>query len=59
MNFTDIAKRFRVDQPDKFRIADANPDETLGLTKDQAKDLLDGGIKRLKDLQERLYAEDR
>ena len=58
MNFADIAKRFRIDQPDKFRIADANPDETLGLTKDRAKDLLDEGIKRLKDLQERLYAGD-
>jgi PPK2 family polyphosphate:nucleotide phosphotransferase len=59
MNFSDIAKHFRIDQPERFHIADANPDETLGLTKDHAKDLLEGGIKRLKDLQERLYASDR
>jgi PPK2 family polyphosphate:nucleotide phosphotransferase len=59
MNFADIAKHFRVDQPERFHIADANPDETLGLTKEHAKDLLEGGIKRLKDLQERLYASDR
>ncbi len=59
MNFADIAKRFRIDQPEQFRIADANPDETLGLTKDHATDLLKDGVKRLKDLQERLYAGDR
>src|SRR6187551_3782655 len=59
MNFADIAKRFRIDSPDKFRIADANPDETLGVGKDEGERLLADAIKRMKDLQERLYAEDR
>jgi PPK2 family polyphosphate:nucleotide phosphotransferase len=58
MNLTDLAERFRIDRPDKFRIADADPDETLGLKKDQAKDLLEESIERLKDLQERLWAQD-
>jgi PPK2 family polyphosphate:nucleotide phosphotransferase len=59
MNFSDIAARFRIDSPDKFRSADADPDETLGVGKDEAERLLADAIKRMKGLQERLYAEDR
>jgi PPK2 family polyphosphate:nucleotide phosphotransferase len=57
----DMIKRFRVETPGKFRLADYAPDETCGLDikKKQAKDMLQEGVKRLSELQERLYAQDR
>jgi len=59
MPFTAIAKRFRVEDPDKFRLPDHDPDERNGLTEDksEAKVMLEEGIKRLVDLQEKLYAD--
>jgi PPK2 family polyphosphate:nucleotide phosphotransferase len=59
MPFTAIAKRFRIDDPDKFRLSDHDPDEKQGLTEDksEAKAMLEDGIKRLVDLQEKLYAD--
>jgi len=61
MKLAKIAKRFRVDKPDKFRLADIDPAESCGLNieKEEAKTLLADGVKRLADLQERLYAQDR
>ncbi len=58
MKLDKIAKRFRIDKPDKFKIADYDPAECFGLSidKDDAKDLLKTSIERLSDLQERLYA---
>ena len=61
MKLDQIAKQFRIDAPDKFKLADHDPAECCGLTldKDDAKDLLREGIERLAELQERLYADNR
>jgi len=58
MKLDSIAKRFRIDKPKHFRIADHDPAECCGLTVDkaEAKVLLDEGIERLTELQQRLYA---
>jgi PPK2 family polyphosphate:nucleotide phosphotransferase len=57
----DIAKRFRIDDGEKFRLADVDPGDTLGLDidKDEARQSLEVSIDRLDGLQERLYAEGR
>ena len=54
-------KKYRVDGGKGFRLADYDPADTLGLDieKDDAKDILAKDIKRLSDLQQRLYAEHR
>jgi PPK2 family polyphosphate:nucleotide phosphotransferase len=56
-----IVKRFRIDKPKKFRLADHDPADTAGLDLDKVdeKALLATGIARLEELQERLYAENR
>jgi PPK2 family polyphosphate:nucleotide phosphotransferase len=56
-----LAERFRVDNPDHFRLRDCDPADTGGLTldKDQRKAMLEADAKRLGKLQERLYAEGR
>ena len=61
MKFAKLIKPFRIDDPDKFRLADHDCAETCGLDieKDEAKEMLADGIKRLAELQERLYAQDR
>lgn len=61
MKLTKIINKFRVDRPDKFRLADYDPDDTCGLDieKAEAKVLLADGIERLSALQEKLYAQDR
>jgi PPK2 family polyphosphate:nucleotide phosphotransferase len=61
MKAAKIIKRFRVANADKFRLSDYDPADTCGLDieKDVARALLDTGIQRLSDLQERLYANDR
>ncbi len=61
MKLEHIAKRFRIDKPDKFRLAEHDPAECCGLTidKKEAKAMLAEGIERLSELQERLYADDR
>jgi PPK2 family polyphosphate:nucleotide phosphotransferase len=61
MKLDRIAERFRVDKPDKFRLADHDPAECRGLTVDkkEAKAMLAEGIERLTELQGRLYATDR
>jgi len=58
MKLEHIAKRFRIDKPDKFRLADHDPGEVCGLAidKTEAKTMLAEGIERLADLQERLHA---
>jgi len=58
MKLDRIAKRFRVDRPKHFRIADHDPADCCGLTVDkaEAKALLVEGIARLTELQQRLYA---
>jgi len=60
MTLSKYAKRFRIDDPKSFRLADHATGDTCGLTdKKEAKDLLGESIERLCDLQERLYAQDR
>jgi PPK2 family polyphosphate:nucleotide phosphotransferase len=61
MNLKHIARRFRIDRPDKFRLAAHDPDDCCGLSVDkrEAKTMLAEGIERLSELQERLYAENR
>jgi PPK2 family polyphosphate:nucleotide phosphotransferase len=61
MKLNNIAKRFRIDRPEKFRLSDHNTAECCGLTldKSEAKTMLAEGIERLSDLQEKLYAQDR
>jgi len=60
MKLEKIARRFRIDKPERFRLADHDPADCCGLTLDkrEAKAMLDEGISRLTDLQERLYASD-
>jgi PPK2 family polyphosphate:nucleotide phosphotransferase len=61
MKLSKIAQGFRVDKPEKFRLADVDPADCCGLDidKDEAKDMLADGITRLAKMQERLYAQDR
>ncbi len=61
MKSTKILKRFRIDDPDHFRLASIDPADTCGLDldKDDAKAMLAEDTERLADLQERLYAHDR
>lgn len=58
---SDIVKRYRVKNGGKFRLADIDPGDTFGLDikKGEVKELLASGVKRLGELQERLYAEGR
>ena len=61
MSLAKFAKLYRVDDPDSFRLKDWDPRDTnnLDIGKKDAKELLAEGVKRLSDLQERLYAQDR
>jgi PPK2 family polyphosphate:nucleotide phosphotransferase len=61
MTLHDIATRFRIDKPGKFRLSKHDPSESGGLTLDkaEAKAMLAEGVERLTDLQQQLYANDR
>lgn len=61
MKLEHLAKRFRIDKPYEFKLADHKPADTcdLDINKKEAKDMLEEGVERLSDLQERLYASDR
>jgi PPK2 family polyphosphate:nucleotide phosphotransferase len=61
MKAAEIARRFRIDKPDQFRLADHDSGGAGGLDigKKDAKAMLEDGVKTLSDLQERLYADDR
>jgi PPK2 family polyphosphate:nucleotide phosphotransferase len=61
MKLGHIARRFRVDRPEKFRLAAHDPAECFGLAIDKkdAKAMLAEGISRLSELQEQLYANGR
>src|SRR6201993_1493654 len=50
---------FRIETGKDFRLNDFDPDETCGLDKGEAADLLQRGIKCLAEKQEMLYAQDR
>jgi PPK2 family polyphosphate:nucleotide phosphotransferase len=61
MKLEEIAKRFRIDDAAKFSLSKHDPAETCGLSIDKAdaKVMLEDGVKRLEELQEKLYASDR
>lgn len=61
MDKDELVKRFRVSDGDGFRLSDIEPDDVCGydIEKEDAKALLEIGVRRLHDLQERLYAEGR
>jgi len=62
LKIADLVKPFRVTDGSKFRLDEVDPGVTCGLKsefKDEAPELLARGIKRLSELQERLYAQDR
>src|SRR5258707_7458473 len=52
-------KRYRVDAPDRFRLASVDGADSGNLDKDAAVSMLAADVKRLADLQERLYAQSR
>ena len=55
-----FVKPFRVTDGKKFKLKKVNPGSTAGLkSKEQATSLLAAGVKRLAELQDRLYAQDR
>jgi PPK2 family polyphosphate:nucleotide phosphotransferase len=56
----DLAKAFRVTNGKQFRLKDVDPDDTRGLkSKEKAQEALTQGIARLREDQEKLYAQDR
>jgi PPK2 family polyphosphate:nucleotide phosphotransferase len=59
MKSAKLLKSLRVDDPDRFSLASFDPSRTAGLAKREAEPMLDADIERLRDLQERLYAEHR
>jgi PPK2 family polyphosphate:nucleotide phosphotransferase len=61
MNRDKLVKCYCVADPEKFRLREFSPDDRggLGLDKHAVQGLLAEDIRRLSDLQERLYAEDR
>jgi PPK2 family polyphosphate:nucleotide phosphotransferase len=61
MKLESLADRYRIDKPDSFRLADIDPRDCAGLDidKDEAKEMLQDSIRRLSDLQDVLYAQDR
>jgi PPK2 family polyphosphate:nucleotide phosphotransferase len=55
-----LAERYRVTKPKKFRLKDADPEDTWKLkSKDDAKGFLADGVELLSALQEKLYAQDK
>jgi polyphosphate kinase 2 (PPK2 family) len=59
MNMTKLLKRLRIDDPESFRLASFDPVDTGGmdLDKNESKALLAADIKRLAQLQRRLFAD--
>src|SRR5881394_396015 len=59
MNQKNRLKAYRVDDPGRLRLSDFDPADDGGLDKDEAKAILAEDIERLRELQERLYADGR
>ena len=59
MKLEKLIRQFRIDDPDRFRLASFDPADTggLDLDKDEAKSMLRADLDRLSELQERLYAD--
>ena len=54
-----LAEPFRITDGKKFRLKDHDPDATDGLKKDEAHGMLEQSVELLRELQEKLYAQDR
>jgi len=61
MDIGSLAARYRINDGGGFRLADHDPGDTAGLdlAKKEAKELLQQSVRKLADLQEMLYAQDR
>ncbi|HWV53594.1 polyphosphate kinase 2 family protein [Pseudorhodoplanes sp.] len=61
MKIETLARRYRVDNPDRFRLSDIDPGDSAGLAidKDEAREMLKDSIRKLADFQDMLYAQDR
>ena len=61
MDIGSLAARYRITDGLGFRLADHDPGDTAGLdlAKKEAQDLLQKAVRRLADLQDMLYAQDR
>jgi PPK2 family polyphosphate:nucleotide phosphotransferase len=57
MKSAKILHHYRIDDPDGFRLASLDCADTAGLDKDAARAMLADDVKRLSDLQERLFAQ--
>ena len=60
LRFAKLLDRYTIRDGDRFRLKDFDPDDTADfkLSKDEARDLLQRGIVDLRELQEKLYAQD-
>ena len=59
MDLAALAKRYRIDKPDDFRLSQYDAADSASLDKDAGKDLLDKAVARIGELQDILYAESR
>jgi PPK2 family polyphosphate:nucleotide phosphotransferase len=60
MNVSTFARPYRITDGKKFRLKDFDPDHTRWVkSKEAAQSLLEKGVQRLCQLQEKLYAQDR
>ncbi|HOX57468.1 MAG TPA: polyphosphate kinase 2 family protein [Candidatus Paceibacterota bacterium] len=59
MKSSELVKRYRIADDKKFRLADISPADTWKIkSKDRAQEWLEDGIARLRELQDKLYAQD-
>jgi PPK2 family polyphosphate:nucleotide phosphotransferase len=59
MKRTELVRRYRIADNKQFRLADISPADTWKLkSKDHAEEWLEKGVRRLSELQEKLYAQD-
>src|SRR3984885_13451195 len=57
MKYGPLIKRFRIENPKRFNLADHDPGETDGFEKEEAESIAVAHTRRMSDLQQRLYAE--
>lgn len=54
-----VSRSYRVNDGRGFRLKDFDPGDTGGIqSQEEARDLIEGGLSSLRDLQEKLYAQD-
>jgi PPK2 family polyphosphate:nucleotide phosphotransferase len=58
MKLAKLLKRYRIDDPDRFRLSSYDCGETGGFDSDEAESMLDDDVKRLRHLQELLFAQE-